>query len=258
MKDLLNNKIISGILLTIVSFVFVIMNFIIKDFHPTMSSYLCNLATEIIGIIITLWFIQHILEKNEEQKEMQEELKKILRYNEIITVFIAKYFKSFYCIVTPIDKRFKEYKIPSDFKIQDLQDLHSTSLMITNDIFQPAIEIFYKDELQLRDIFSDTLKNIDFKYFPKIGELLLNFVQQSLANDVKEAIINRKNMSPGVEDVKKMLISDYIDNHYQKFKENTLGANSATPYFILYDLLHIEYKIITQYQTEIQSILKNK
>src|SRR5699024_4666614 len=144
--------------------------------------------------IITLCIIQRFLDKYDENKEEQEELKKILRYHESISIYIDYYLRYFYCVTTPLNKRFKEKGVSLNFKIQDLSDLYETSALITSDIFQPSVEIFYKYEQNLRNIFTDTIKNIDFKYYPQIGRLLLDYIQASLANDVSDAIIGRKNI----------------------------------------------------------------
>ena len=230
--------------------------FWLKNTHPTIYGYAFNIATECIGLIITLCIIQRFLDKYDENKEEQEELKKILRYHESISIYIDYYLRYFYCVTTPLNKRFKEKGVSLNFKIQDLSDLYETSALITSDIFQPSVEIFYKYEQNLRNIFTDTIKNIDFKYYPQIGRLLLDYIQASLANDVSDAIIGRKNIKNGLLDAKTMLKADYIEQHYKKYKENTLGANSATPYFILYDLLQLELKIINGYINEIDKIKK--
>lgn len=229
--------------------------FFLKTFHPFISNYICNIVTDCIGIIVTLCFIQNIFDNYDTNKEKQEELKKILRYDEIISIYIDNYIRYFYCITTPLDKRFKEINSSlHDFKLQDLCDLYSFSAMVTAPLFQPAIEIFYKWEQELRKTFMNTIRNIDFKYYPEIGNLLVDYINNSLTKDVSDAIISYKNVNNGIKNFQKMIKSDYIESHYLKFKENSLGANLATPYFILFDLLHIELTIINQYKNEIEKI----
>ena len=62
------------------------IDFALNESQAKISGYVCNIATEFLGILITYFVIQRLFNKQNINKEKQEEKTKILRYNEIISL----------------------------------------------------------------------------------------------------------------------------------------------------------------------------
>lgn len=243
----------------IIIFVSLIIDIFLQSNHQKISGYLCNISTEFIGIIVTYIVIQNFIDKQKENKEKQEELSKILRYNGLVSIYLNYYKRFFYCVTTPIEKRnFENIKISETFALKDMCDLYKMSLLTTSPLFKSSIELFYNYEQELRKVFENMINNIEFKYFKDIQTVITKFINISLGLDVKDAILSNKDILTGgkkfIDDVNEMLKSDYIEEHYKKFKQRTLGANAATIYFILYDLMKSELSIITRYENFIKTL----
>ncbi len=225
--------------------------FILKNNCPHLSSYLCNVAVESISIIITLTIIQKILEKRNDDKEKELERKNIIKHNEIIMIYIDFYKRFFHCVATPLgDKRNKNISFPMQFSIKDMVDLYEISGYIQNAPLRPSIELFYIYEKKLRESFISAINSIEFKYYPKIKELILEYIKHSTRDDVSDFILNGKLR----ERAKEMFNSTDIKESYELYKQNKLNANLATPYCILYDLMNTEQDIIVKYLNEIDNI----
>ena len=243
----------------IVFIILIVTDFALKESQAKISGYICNIATEFFGIIITYFVIQRLFNKQNADKEKQEEKAKILRYNEIISIYICHYKRYFYCVTTPIEKRdFQNITFNNNFKLQDMCDMHKFSLLITTPLFKPAIELFYENEKELKRIFENIIFNIDFKYYKEIQETIKEFIKLSLLCDVKDSILSNKDVNYGgktaVTEVCEMLKADYIENYYEQYKQNTLGANMATPYFVLFDLMKNECMLINKYEELVSKI----
>lgn len=245
---------------TVIFIILIVIDYtLLKDPNAKISGYICNIATEFLGIIITYFVIQRLFNKQNIDKEKQEEREKILRYHEIISIYISHYKRYFYCITTPIEKRdFQNIILNSSFKLSDMCDIHKPTLLITVPPYKPAIELFYEKELELRNIFENIVMNIDFKYYIELQTIIKEFIKVSLFCDVKDSIVSNKDMKLGakkiIEEVCEIFKSDYIEEHYTQYKQNSLGANIATPYFVLFDLLKNESIFIERYETLINEM----
>lgn len=224
------------------------------------SGYLCNFAVECLGVILTLIVIQKVLEKHNENKERQLERENILKRNEITIIYIEFYKRFLNCIITPLgEEKARNVSLPINFPIKDMiKNLYTISGYITNSLQKSSIELFFRHEENLRDNFISIINNIEFKYHPKFKELLLKYITMSIYNDMREAIINNRQVKFGneciAELVEKMLDNGQIDEYYQLYLNKKLDANLASPYFMLYDLINDEQNIIVEYLNEIKRL----
>lgn len=231
------------------------IGFMIVDYFnivPNFSGYLCNLAVEFIGVIITLVVIQKVLDKHNEKKEKQAERKNILQRNEILAIYIELYQRFFYCVVTHFDdNRDENIVFPITFTIKDmLQDLYKPSRDVRVALRRPSIELFFIHEENLRKAFISTINSIEFKHYPQIKELMLEYIKNSVRYNARDFIVNEKQ---AVE-----VITPSIKKLYEDYKQNRLESNAAIPYCILYDLMNTEQNIIVQYAKEIERLKKEQ
>ena len=76
-------------------------------------------------------------------------------------------------MVQPIETRDVKTTFPKEFCIKDLCDLHKTSLLIVAPYMKSSIEIFYKQERCLRQLFIKLSDSVDFNYYPKLNEIII-------------------------------------------------------------------------------------
>ncbi|MBE7704390.1 MAG: hypothetical protein E7Z90_01105 [Cyanobacteria bacterium SIG29] len=250
-----------GIVLLLLIIVFVHIDFaFLYTKHSFFSGYFCNIATECIGLILTVCLIQQIINKRDENKEKLEEKMKILRQHKIVSIYFQDYIKCFHCVTTPINNRFIDgIDFKKDFKINELYDLHETSLDLSLPINESSIKSFYKYEHKLRDEFIRMLNNIDFKYYTEFISIISEFIQSSVASDISDAIINNERLNMGSDKkisdvVSEMLKQENSQELYIKFKKGEFSGNIIIPYFVLFDLLKKEQQLLLNYLEKIDNL----
>ncbi len=137
------------------------------DQASIINSIIIGLATNLIGIIVTVSFVQYFIDRQNEKKEQTEEIEKILRYNRVMELLIDRYTLFFKCLTSIIEKRrecAESKDLLYDFSFEDMADMYKLSTVLSVELLRPSIELFYEAEHKLRDYMMDTLKNIDFKY----------------------------------------------------------------------------------------------
>jgi hypothetical protein len=218
----------------------------------SISEYFSGIITELVGIIVTVLFVQVLFDKKNTNEQKEHELAEIKRFHRILKLYIDRYIRFYNRVATPLGE-----KVPTDpfqtgkFKIKDMCDLHEISLFITDGSMKPAIDIFYEIEHIIRDYFITTLLRIDFEYFPDISELIISFIDISIRFDSSGEILYAKNIRIGDKPaiaVNKKMIQENGEEFYNEFiKGNRQNANSMHPYAYLYMMMQEERKILVKY-----------
>ena len=152
-----------------------------------------------------------------------------------------------------------DIQMPSNFSFKDMKELYQITTLISEGIFASSIECFSDAETQLREEIKLTLRDIDFKYFPDIRELLLQFVEISLKYDQKKAWLDAK--KAGAKDktladaVSELLETD-ADEWYEQIKtgEKERPHSMIHPYIALYEMLNEERCVILKYKEQIEKL----
>ena len=226
--------------------------------RDNFENVLIGIGTNIFGIIVTISFVQHYFDKQNEGKERKLEKEKILRFSQIMSFRLEKYFCVFAQITTPLSEYSKQEtkKINFDFKFEDMKDLHFPCLLMS-ELQKSAISVFYDEEKRIKEYMFRMLENIEFKYYINIQQLLLAFIKQSEANDVSNAILNiekTQNSKRTIESISKQIASNNVDNWVERFESGKLLSNLVNNYIILYRLLQKELFILTEYTKEIEKL----
>lgn len=79
----------------------------IKSAAGVVSIILFGLATNLLGIIVTVSFVQHFIDKQSAKSEYREENLKIKRYDRFMSVLLTRYLMYFNCVTTPMERRSK-------------------------------------------------------------------------------------------------------------------------------------------------------
>lgn len=225
-----------------------------------VNNILFGLSTNLIGIIVTVSFVQFFIDRQDKKQAKEEELSLIKRHDRFMKVLIERYLMYYHCVVIPMDKRKDDnpLELVSDFIFEDMRDLYKQSLYTCEGIFEPSIVLFYKAEEKLRNYMIDMVENIDFKYNEELLQILMDFVESSIEYDMRGAILGNINtQSGGVKIIK--TIEEYIgDSSYEwvkKGKQGELNGNLMLPYVQLYELLKIEISLLIQYKQYIDGLI---
>jgi len=261
------NVILSLVIFLPIIIVLLVDIMFLNNKHPMMSGYASNFVTEYLGIAITVFIIQKIFDKYKEVDDKQQELEKIKRKQKIIKLVIENYFKYFYYVVTPKNKRTNANIIPNEFDFDDLIDMYEPTDSTLDPYFQPAIENFIVWEKQIREHFLDLINEINFTYYKSIEKLMLDFIQVSIKNDVSNTLIKMQTAIAATTNndggQTKESLSSFLTKFlprikilHEKYKNGDVNKDDPfMPFYILYDLLSAEKNILEQYNEEINNMV---
>ena len=214
-----------------------------------------GLGTNIYGLVITILFIQRMLDKHHLEKDVREEKEKIIRFNSLTQISITNYITSFQDLTTPIGKT---QNLNLNFSFEDIQDLYYPSILITQ-LQKFKIMVFYENQKKLENDLLRMISEINFFHYPEIRDTILRFIKEIKENDVYEGIIANKNIAVGNKTLGDSAIDMIKNNKNQdwitKFDNNQLRGNIIVPYVVLYKSLHKQISLIIDYQNLIKNIL---
>lgn len=233
----------------------------INNKSNNIDSIFIGLATNLLGIIITVSFVQFFIDKQDKEEEKRDEIEKIQRYHKVMVLLIDRYTLFFQCLTSTNEERTKyvgRKDLLRDFSFSDMADLYKFSRVLSVELLRPTIELFYDAEQELRNYMIEMLKNIDFKYNKPIESLLIEFIKKSKEMDVSGVIINNQKIlfdnEKSVDTISQYIKDEDNYNWVQKYKQGQLSGNVMTPYVTLFFLLKNEGKIIMEYQQLINSL----
>lgn len=263
MKILLWFKTKITIPLLIFGFIFIIVAYLFSS-HFIENVFL-GIGTNLFGIIVTVSFVQHIFDKQSEEKEKELEKEKIIRFSQIMNIRLEKYFVVFAQITTPISEyskqNIRQIEPKLDFKFEDMKDLHFPCLLMSEKLSESAISVFYSEEKRIKEYMLRMLENIDFKHFSGIKDLLIDFVKLSEAYDVSNAILSAENTKMGDKKMSEFIsnqISTNSKEHWiEKYEKGELKGIEIINYIKLYKLLQNELSILIKYKNKIQELTKD-
>lgn len=225
-----------------------------------VNNILFGLSTNLLGIIVTVSFVQFFIDRQDEKQAQEEELALIKRHDRFMTVLIKRYLMYYHCVVTPMDRREDDnpLELVNDFIFEDMRDLYKQSLYTCEGFFEPSIVLFYKAEEKLRNYMIDMVENIDFKYNEELLQILMQFVEASIEYDMRGAILGNINTQSGGEKITKAIeeyIGDSSHEWVKRGKQGKLNGNLMLPYVQLYELLKKEINLLIQYKQHMDGLI---
>lgn len=230
-----------------------------------LSSLFIGLATNLIGIIVTVSFVQYFLDNQKTKEEEAEEALAILRYSKIMQAYINRYIEYFNCVVTPISKRnqgeWDTKTFATGFKFCDLQDLYEPSLFERDSCNESSISLFFKAENELIEFAKRMVENIDFKYNEELYKILASLIYFSINSSMRDALLNNMPVYVGnnpnrhlVDDISQYIRDDKKYNWVEEMSKPGRYANIMGPYVNLYHLLNTEKDLIEAYSKYIAKL----
>lgn len=255
------------VFLTILSFFLIVLtksDISWNDFSKNCLDYslikemVYDLSVGIFSAMILIWFIDEINEHIQDKKNKEKESDKIIRFNKILQLYIERYKLFYYCVSTPINNRdFKNMKLSDDFKLKDMRDLHQTTLLISEGMYDTSIRSFLSAEEELKSEIQSIIKEVDFDYFPQIIECLIAFVEISLKYNQKSALLGNEKINMSDDKPLTTQISELLENNADAFYSELQsgqqhGGNLMHPYIYLYEMMKVQYNALTIYEQEIK------
>jgi hypothetical protein len=212
----------------IVSFVLTILIVILKVFFDN-----CELSdgiiTEMIGIIVTVLFVEILFNYSDEKKAQEVERKKILRLYKLIDVFLPQYIEAFNQLAShpnetkgcipkivkqtpgnvfiahdgslPFHKPYNGiinaadvFSKADEIKFVNISDMFGQPLMTEFGSWRSKIDIFYYYEKKLLQEIDRIVTEINGDFYPEIVETCLNFSEISKKNNIEEFLSTRKHV----------------------------------------------------------------
>ena len=255
----------SGTVTSILALVCVIMMLIdCLVFKTKPHSYLSGSITEIIGIIITVIFVQMLFDRNNEVNQRIDEKKKILRANKSISLLIDRYELFLFCMTNNNSKlEGGKPSLDNDYSIADLAHCHQQCLLMDYSHYDSCVSLFFRNERELRDVFISLTQNIDLNYHPEMSALILRYIETSFDYDSSNAIIANEQLytNPNTPEQQPsiLLISEALEKSGQEYLDGlTHGrskvSNAMYPYTRLFGLTQIQRKLLIEYRDCIRQI----
>ncbi len=236
--------------------IFILVFFHFRKIEPfPWSDFICNIATELLGITFTIVFVDKLFNRYDKIKAKREESEKIARMHNLAFFYIKQYMYHLHSITTPMEKKFQgEIKLETPFSLQDLQYLYTPTLLVTESFRQTSIEYFFQYEQEVKQAFINMLNTINFEFYPDLSKIIQDFIHVSTKFYARAVILDNVNIKTFSETFVNMLKGDDIYEKYDEYKKNELKANGIMPYFMLYDMLKEEQKILSSYISEMKKI----
>lgn len=222
-----------------------------------IENILLGIATNLIGIIITISFVQFFLDKQSKAHQINCEKEEIKRYDRVMSCLIDKYIIAFNDLTTPVNQKSQIdfMAIKQNFNFSELGDLYKPAANIFSGYNTPTIEFFYEIEIELRNYMVQELQHLNFTYNQRLNEILTKFVQYSYNLDMHAQIIENRHVTFGhhnppqyIGDVVGNEIKSRPDYWVHEYESNKLQGNIMRPYLILYNLLKVEILLIKEYK----------
>lgn len=237
--------------------------FNLNYFKIPLNEYASGIVTELIGIIVTLIFVQIIFDKNSMIKEKKAEADAILRCYKVLKSLTNWYVVYYVCVSTPIEERnirtsdISIENMNEKFDLKDMRDLYFPTLLV-RDTTKSSAKAFCESEKRLREYMIHMLENIDFKHFPKLASTLEEYINISINYDVSEGILSQENTMLGeqraTEFAHDLLLNEADSFYSRRLAGEELSGNIMDNFIILYEVMKKECKIIKEYNSIIGEI----
>lgn len=226
-----------------------------------IDNILVGLATNFIGIAVTVAFVQHLFEKEEDARKRKVEIITIKNYNKYMNTLIRKFLMYYTSVTTRIQNRNTD-ELDNVFnrsvRFSDLADMYAPSMFLSEGFLEPSIVLFYNAEENLREYMLKMLENIEFKHNTGLEEILLEFVTKSVDLNMRGNILGAMNTKTGknmkMSEFVSKLIADESNDWLGKFKRGELKGNLMMPYVMFFFTIQDQTRMIKLYMDYIAKL----
>lgn len=241
------------------------------DTYPVSGSpvRILVMIEAILGIVIIGFFLNDMAlaqsklidKKNKDRAESLRKntaIEKLKKFNHILTPMMERYLRGIYEVITPLDKRDKdfpsnifEYSFKFDFK--DMYDLYSRSLLMTNDSEEPVLFTHFRNQDDMYEELRYFTANADLSDWPDLEESVYLFIARHREFMFKDALISYYNKFTKSDNKRLTVsVSKYIKEHDGKLKFRE--SNIMTPYEVFYVFLKENIQTIIKIHNAIKDV----
>lgn len=220
----------------------------------SINNILIGLATNLLGIVVTISFVQYFLDKQDIENEKKEEIAKIKRYDKYMKILINIYLRNYIALTTRLTDRRDinvEEAFNHSFKLSDMADMYKPSLFINEDYFVSTIELFFQAEERINDYMLKMLENIDFKYNETLCDIIQDFVIESAKYNLRGQILGNRYKKNGNKMLSDDVVNNMLDdsvNWIEMYEKGELFNNIMWPYIVFYYSIQEQVKRIKCYK----------
>lgn len=235
-------------------------SFLSRETANTINNILIGIATSLIGIVVTVLFVQYAFDKQDDDRKRRDEIMTINRYDKYMRSLIQKFLMFYITVTTRMKDRNKTKgtnPFTHKFKFSDIADMYLPSLYLSEGLLKPSIELFYGAEEKIREYMLKMLENIDFKYNTELEKILMDFVTKSVELDMRGYILGALKTQTGNEKMIDGISKDIANENYDwldKFHRGELTSNSMLPYVIFYYSIQDQVRMIKEYMDYIDQL----
>lgn len=229
-----------------------------NDLGRVLASLEAVMGVTIIGLFITsLSRTRAEAYRNEEiNKErrvyLESEIAKLNGHYNLILPLAEKYKQSVIQITSPVESRTEHYN--PDFSLNDMRDLYRSSMLMTQDYHQPAVNYYFSSLKILNTEISDLIKSVDLRLFPEIERDCLSFVDTVHSFDFSDAILGAIDTKVGDRKMT-TYVSEMLEKHEGEvnFKE----SNIINGYVALYQQIKLLMRLLNSIDSGIKGIIND-
>jgi hypothetical protein len=237
------------------------------DITPVDNIGMFTTALEsIIGILIIGVFINSAWKsysdkmEREQSRKIRESLKEsnkknLISYYSYLNSVLGEYRHINHELTTPISERNEDTAFKFGFKFSDLKDIFGPSLRMKYGFPNSVISIYFEEEKSLVSELKYVLANFGLEDFPKLKELIINFLSVSHVTNFGEALIGYAKY-PKEKSTRKMLES-LIEKFDELPPKEYHQSNMLTPVIILFQTIPIKMELINKIVEEF-GVLNNE
>ena len=199
--------------------------------------YARNGFVEVVWILVTLFFVDKIISRQEQKNEKNEEKTKIIRLNKVIWAELEKCLFQASCMALDAEKW--PVKLGRWFDFNRLEHFFVSSFGIF-DWGKKSYELFSESMWVIIETIRHALINIDFRYYPKIENLFIRYVEFMNQWDLVNAFTSYEYDKKCLEMMQKMIrdIPPWTIPEYKDYPSNLMCS-----FIRLYHVIdfHIEF-----------------
>ena len=252
----------SSILLLIMAWLPYGASFLTERNAELINNILIGIATNLLGIVVTVSFVQFFIDKKDKDQERKEEVETIKRYHRHMKALIRRYLMSYVSLTTRLVDRDKvdiDDAFTRDFKLSDMADMYKTTMFLSEGFTESSIEFYCDAEHKLRDYMLKMIENIDFKYSNELKDSIQNFVEKSADLDMSGILLDlsfrqKHGIDKAIIDSVEKTIADENEDWVEKFGRGELKGNLMLPYVILFFAVHDQVRMIKEYSEIVERL----
>ncbi len=245
-------------LLSIIAVVLLCFALIINFYYKAeINQYLINcfigVGTNVIGIIISLIFVQKYLDKTADKKAKDLEKEKILRFHIIFERYYREYEVFVKVLFIPVYERAERLNepLPETLSIYDFCDIYSET-RLSNYGSDSAIEKYYFAEENLRKYVIRILEEINFEYYLDLKNILVDFLKVSMDYHSKSKILELATNKKQLSKIRFLLKNEHKD--WEADFDKGIYNIYVSTFIILLKQIKEERKLIEIYKDYISKI----